>query len=100
MGRVGRLATVMLLGLALTAPPSFARSEVFNTYMYPGQVSPPGPGGGRARIAVQVDDDRNYICYLAQWDGVGEPTGLHVHRGGPGTERPMVIDLRITEFHR
>lgn len=91
---------VATVGLTVAAPAALARSEVFFAYMKPDNVKPPGPQGGYADIALQVDDEKDVVCYLARWEGIGEPIALHIHFGEPGTDGPVMIELPLPDYHK
>lgn len=59
------------------------------------EVPKPGPAGGRGLARLDVDPYEHRVCYQLSYEGIGKPTGGHIHRGGQGTNGPVVVDLDL-----
>ncbi|GAA0615306.1 hypothetical protein GCM10010174_36340 [Kutzneria viridogrisea] len=48
------------------------------------------PDGG---ATAQFDAEGGAVRYSLTWSGVGQPTKGHIHKGGPGVDGDVVVDL-------
>lgn len=54
-----------------------------------------GDADGYARAELTVSDELNQVCYdVNDMRGLGTITAVMIHRGGAGTNGPMVLNLR------
>lgn len=59
------------------------------------EVPKPGPAGGKGLARLDVDPYEHRVCYELSYEGIGKPTGAHIHRGERGTNGPVVVDFNI-----
>jgi len=92
----------LLLPLALAtqafvgAVPAQASPTAFNATMTADQVQPvPGPPGAKGTARVVADEDARTVCYKITYDGPGEMTAAHIHRGEKGMNGPVTIPLDV-----
>ena len=91
----------LLLPLALVtqvffAGPAQASPSSFNATMTADQVQPvPGPPGAKGTAHVVADQDARTVCYKINYDGPGQITAAHIHRGEKGMNGPVTIALDI-----
>jgi hypothetical protein len=91
----------LLLPLVLVAPvfvagPAEAGPVGFVAAMTAEEVKPlPGPPGAKGSARVVADMDTSQVCYTLSYEGVGEVTAAHIHRGEKGITGPVTIPLDI-----
>jgi hypothetical protein len=92
----------LLLPLALAtqafvgAAPAQASPSTFDATMTADQVQPvPGPPGAKGTARVVADEDARTVCYKITYDGPGEMTAAHMHRGEKGMNGPVTIPLDV-----
>ena len=51
-------------------------------------------GDGTGTAEVDINSDRNRLCYQITLEGVQNVTAAHIHTGGEGVAGPVVIDLK------
>lgn len=59
------------------------------------EVPKPGATGGKGLARLDVDPYEARVCYELSYEGIGKPTGGHIHRGERGTNGPVVVDFDI-----
>jgi hypothetical protein len=92
-------AIVALALLSLTIGVAVAgaqrRSNEFDATMRGSSETPKGPASARGTFRVEFR--RGQACYRMSVRGLGaRPVAAHIHKGGAGTNGPIVIDLRPT----
>jgi hypothetical protein len=105
MSTAVRAATCAIAGIAVasgvvvasSAPARADRVRFTAAMTAEEEVPEPGPAGGRGTAEVIVDEAEEQLCYVLAYEGIGEPTAAHVHRGGPGTAGPVVVDFAFDE---
>jgi hypothetical protein len=91
----------LLLPLALVAPafvagPAEASPSKFVATMRAEEVQPiPGPPGAKGTATVVADQAAGHVCYKLTYDGPGEVTAAHIHRGEKGINGPVTIPLDV-----
>src|SRR5919205_1440026 len=91
----------LLLPLALVAPafvaaPAEAGPPAFVANMTAEEVQPiPGPPGAKGTARVVADMDAHKVCYKLTYEGPGEMTAAHIHRGEKGLNGPVTIPLDV-----
>ena len=91
----------LLLPLALVAPtfvasPAGASPTAFVAAMKAEEVQPlPGPPGAKGTARVVADMDAHSVCYKLTYEGPGEMTAAHIHRGEKGINGPVTIPLDV-----
>src|ERR671927_1565488 len=91
----------LLLPLALVAPafvaaPAEAGPPAFVANMTAEEVQPvPGPPGAKGTARVVADEDARTVCYQLKYEGPGQMTAAHIHRGEKGINGPVTIPLDI-----
>jgi hypothetical protein len=92
----------LLLPIALVASPVFAAGPAqaapmtFVATMTADQVQPvPGPPGAKGTARVVADMDTHKVCYQLTYEGPGEMTAAHIHRGEKGLNGPVTIPLDV-----
>lgn len=61
------------------------------------EVPKEGAPGGRGLARLDVDPYEHRVCYELSYEGIGKPTGAHIHRGRFEENGRVVVDL---EFDR
>lgn len=59
------------------------------------EVPKAGAKGGKGLARLDVDPYESRVCYELSYEGIGKPTGGHIHRGERGTNGPVVVDFDI-----
>jgi hypothetical protein len=91
----------LLLPLALVtqvffAGPAHASPSSFIATMTADEVKPvPGPPGAKGTARVVADQDARTVCYKINYEGPGQMTAAHIHRGEKGMNGPVTIALDI-----
>ena len=91
----------LVLPLALVAPafvagPAEAAPSAFVANMTAEEVTPvPGPPGAKGTARVVADMDTSKVCYTLTYEGPGEMTAAHIHRGEKGITGPVTINLDV-----
>jgi len=92
----------LLLPLALVAPafaavPARGSSpSTFIANMTAEEVQPvPGPPGAKGTARIVADQDAQRVCYKLTYDGPGQVTSAHIHRGEKGMTGPVTINLDL-----
>lgn len=85
-----------LLAPAFVATPADASPVAFVAAMTAEEVQPiPGPPGAKGTARVVADQDAHSVCYTLTYDGPGEMTAAHIHRGEKGLNGPVTIPLDV-----
>ena len=85
-----------LLTPAFVATPADASPVAFVAAMTAEEVQPiPGPPGAKGTARVVADQDAHSVCYTLTYDGPGEMTAAHIHRGEKGLNGPVTIPLDV-----
>ena len=92
----------LLLPLALVAPafsavPAHASGPTtFNATLTADEVKPvPGPPGAKGTARIVADQEAQKVCYQLSYDGPGQVTAAHIHRGEKGMTGPVTINLDL-----
>jgi hypothetical protein len=91
----------LLIPLALVtqvyvAPSAQASPSTFNAKMTAEEVQPvPGPPGAKGTARVVADQDARTVCYKLTYEGPGQMSAAHIHRGEKGINGPVTIPLDI-----
>jgi CHRD domain len=91
----------LLLPLALVtqayfAAPAKASPSTFVATMTAEEVQPvPGPPGAKGTARVVADQDARTVCYKLTYEGPGQMSAAHIHRGEKGMNGPVTIPLDI-----
>jgi len=92
----------LLLPLALATSPVFAAGSAeaspsgFVATLTADEVKPvPGPPGAKGTAHVVADMDAHSVCYKLTYEGPGEMTAAHIHRGEKGLNGPVTIPLDV-----
>jgi hypothetical protein len=91
----------LLLPLALVTPafvasPAEASPSTFVADLKAEEVQPvPGPPGAKGTARVVANMDASTVCYQLTYDGPGEMTAAHIHRGEKGINGPVTINLDV-----
>jgi len=91
----------LLLPLALVtqayfAAPAQASPSTFVATMTAEEVQPvPGPPGAKGTARVVADQDAHTVCYKLTYQGPGQMSAAHIHRGEKGMNGPVTIPLDI-----
>lgn len=92
----------LLLPLALATSPVFTAGSAeaspsgFVATMTADEVKPvPGPPGAKGTARVVADMDARSVCYKLTYEGPGEMTAAHIHRGEKGLNGPVTIPLDV-----
>jgi hypothetical protein len=91
----------LLLPLALVtqvvvANPAEASPSTFIAKMTAEEVQPvPGPPGAKGNAKVVADQEAQTVCYQLTYEGPGEMSAAHIHRGEKGINGPVTINLDI-----
>ncbi len=91
----------LLLPLALVTPgfvagPAEASPSTFIANMTAEEVTPvPGPPGAKGTARVVADEQASTVCYQLTYNGPGDMTAAHIHRGEKGITGPVTINLDI-----
>ena len=85
-----------LLAPAFVASPAHAGPVGFVAAMTAEEVQPiPGPPGAKGTARVVADQDAHSVCYKLTYEGPGEMTAAHIHRGEKGLNGPVTIPLDV-----
>jgi hypothetical protein len=85
-----------LLTPAFVATPANASPVPFVATMTAEEVQPiPGPPGAKGTARVVADQDAHTVCYTLTYEGPGEMTAAHIHRGEKGLNGPVTIPLDV-----
>jgi hypothetical protein len=85
-----------LLAPAFVASPAGASPVGFVATMTAEEVQPiPGPPGAKGTARVVADQDAHTVCYKLTYEGPGEMTAAHIHRGEKGLNGPVTIPLDV-----
>jgi hypothetical protein len=91
----------LLLPLALVIPafvasPAEAGPSSFLADMKAEEVQPvPGPPGAKGKARVVADQAAQTVCYKLTYEGPGQVSGAHIHRGEKGMNGPVTINLDV-----
>lgn len=55
----------------------------------------PGPVGATGTAQMEADAGIGRVCYQLTYEGPGEMTGAHIHRGERGVTGPVTINLNV-----
>jgi YD repeat-containing protein len=90
------LLPLALVTQAFFAAPAHASPSSFFANMTAEEVQPvPGPPGAKGTARVVADEDARTVCYQLKYDGPGQMTAAHIHRGEKGINGPVTINLDI-----
>jgi hypothetical protein len=67
----------------------------FHARMSGDQEVKKGAAGGKGLARLDVDSYEHRVCFELAYEGIGKPTGAHIHRGGRGENGPVVVDLHF-----
>ena len=94
--RTLRLLLLALLLPAFVAGPAEASPSSFIANMTADEVKPfPGPPGAKGTARVVADQEAQTVCYQLTYEGPGEMSAAHIHRGEKGMTGPVTINLDI-----
>jgi hypothetical protein len=83
---------------ALLAGPAGASPVGFVADMKAEEVQPlPGPPGAKGTAHVVADMDAHTVCYTLTYEGPGEMSAAHIHRGEKGLNGPVTIPLDVNK---
>lgn len=51
------------------------------------------PNGSGEAYVFGIDGDQRTLCYVLTVEGIDTATAAHIHRGAPGTNGPVVVNL-------
>lgn len=90
------LLPLALVTTAFVAEPAGASPSAFFASMTAEEVKPlPGPPGAKGSARVVADMDAHSVCYKLVYEGPGEMTAAHIHRGEKGITGPVTIPLDV-----
>ena len=90
------LLPLALVTQAFIASPAQASPSTFNATMRAEEVQPvPGPPGAKGTARVVADEAAQTVCYKLTYEGPGEMSAAHIHRGEKGINGPVTIPLDI-----
>ena len=90
------LPVVLVTAPALVAGPAEASPSTFIANMTAEEVQPvPGPPGAKGTARVVADQEARTVCYTLAYEGPGEMSGAHIHRGEKGMTGPVTINLDV-----
>jgi CHRD domain-containing protein len=90
------LLPVALVAQVFLAGPAKASPSTFLADMKAEEVQPvPGPPGAKGTARVVADEDARTVCYKINYEGPGQITAAHIHRGERGMTGPVTIALDI-----
>lgn len=90
------LLPLALVTQVLVAGPAQASPSSFVANMTAEEVQPvPGPPGAKGTARVVADEDARTVCYKLTYEGPGQMTGAHIHRGEKGINGPVTINLDV-----
>ena len=90
------LLPLVLVTPAFVAGPAHASPSTFVANMTAEEVQPvPGPPGAKGTARVVADQEAGTVCYQLAYEGPGEMTAAHIHRGEKGMTGPVTINLDI-----
>lgn len=97
MRRSARLAALALAGLLTTATPAWGHDVALRADLSADQEVPqPGPAGGAGSVDVVVNGDTGQVCYRnLTYQGIGDVTMGHIHRGTAGVAGPVAVNLEL-----
>jgi hypothetical protein len=78
------------------AGPARASSSTFTANMTAEEVRPvQGPPGAKGTARIVADQDAQKVCYKLTYEGPGQMTAAHIHRGEKGMTGPVTINLDV-----
>ena len=87
--------TLLSLTIGVAVAGAQRRANEFDATMRGSSESPKGPATARGTFTVQFRNGQ--ACYRMSVSGLGSrPVAAHIHKGGAGTNGPIVIDLKPT----
>ena len=87
--------TLLSLTIGVAVAGAQRRANEFDATMRGSSESPKGPAKARGTFTVQFRNGQ--ACYRMSVSGLGaRPVAAHIHKGGPGVNGPIVIDLKPT----
>jgi hypothetical protein len=90
------LLPLALLTQVLVANPADASPSSFVAKMSAEEVQPvPGPPGAKGTAKVVADQEAQSVCYQLTYEGPGQMSAAHIHRGEKGMTGPVTIPLDI-----
>jgi hypothetical protein len=90
------LPLALVTSPVLVAGPAEAAPSTFNADMKAEEVVPvPGPPGAKGTARVVADMDAHTVCYKLSYEGPGDMSAAHIHRGEKGINGPVTIPLDI-----
>jgi hypothetical protein len=90
------MAGLATLALGIAGPASAAPSS-YRVHMYGNQEVPEKGPESHADGVFKLDPEAGQICYAYAYDGPGEPTAMHLHKGEKGSAGPVIVDFKIAE---
>ena len=95
--RKGRLLGIGLLGVASWLAMPAAHAAVTKTHADLSgapEGSYSGDPDGKGTADVDLDDEKNEVCYTLKYENItGPPTAAHIHAGAKGVSGPPVVTL-------
>ena len=90
------LLPLVLVAQVFAAGPADASPSSFLADMKAEEVQPvPGPPGAKGTARVVADQEASTVCYQLTYEGPGEVTAAHIHRGEKGLNGPVTINLDV-----
>jgi hypothetical protein len=87
--------TLLSLTIGVAVAGAQRRANEFDATLRGSSESPKGPAKARGTFTVQFRNGQ--ACYRMSVSGLGaRPVAAHIHKGGPGVNGPIVIDLKPT----
>ena len=85
-----------LLMQVVVANPAEASPSSFVATMSAEEVQPdPGPPGAKGTAKVVAHQEAQSVCYKLTYEGPGQMSAAHIHRGEKGMTGPVTIPLDI-----
>ncbi len=85
-----------LASSVFVATPAEASPSTFVADLKAEEVQPvPGPPGAKGTARVVANMDARTVCYKLTYEGPGEMTAAHIHRGEKGINGPVTINLDV-----
>lgn len=85
------LSLAVLMGLV---GPTWAH-EITLVARLTGEAEVPGPGDpdGRGKATIRLNDEKGKVCFRIRYEGIGQPTGGHIHAARKGQSGDVVVSL-------
>jgi hypothetical protein len=88
-------ALALVAALAAASCSNGGSNEGRFTVALSGAAEAPGPGaaGGAGSVTLTLNGDQRKVCYELTTSGVGQLTGIHVHRAESGKSGQIVVNF-------